>query len=188
MKHLLENDITLTSEWVDRESSSVFWVNFPAAFLHRTLSLPANSLFPRGACVTFPLQTPQHSSCRTTPLPRDLILVQTWGILVKTFSKGTALCSILAARAVPELMVTSSSARSQEGNTWILHHCKKIQGPLTKKAPSRCCFGSKWHWWIVRKITFAFPCFVDSINVFQPKGTMNSSQDSWWIFIDIFNH
>lgn len=66
-------------------------------------------------------------------------------------------------------MVTSSSARSQEGSAWILHHCKRSQGPLTKKAPSRCWFGSKWPWWIIRKITTAFPCLVDSINVSQPS-------------------
>lgn len=169
MKHFLENDITLTSESADRENSSVFWVNFPAAFLHGALSLPASSLFPRGACVTFPLQTLQHSSCRTTPLPRDLILVQTWGILVKTFSKGTALFSILAARAVPELMVTSSSARSQKGNTWNSTTAREVKVHWYKRFPSRCCFGSKWHWWIIRKITFAFPCFVDSTNVFSAQ-------------------
>lgn len=63
-------------------------------------------------------------------------------------------------------MVASSNARRQEGNTWILHYCKTSQDPLTKKTPSRCWFGSKWHWWI---IIIAFPSFVDSINVSQPR-------------------
>lgn len=109
------------------------------------------------------------------------MLVQTWGILVKTFSKGTALCSVLAARAGPELMVTSSSARRQEGNTCILHHCKRSPGPSTKKAPSGCWFGSKWHWWI---ITIAFPCFVDSINVSQPRHNEFQSE----LLMDLHGH
>lgn len=99
----------------------------------------------------------------------DLISVQTWGILVKTFSKGTALCSVLV-------------ARSWEGNSWILHHCKRSQGPLTKRLPVGSGLapnGTDGLWG--RSPLHSHVLWT--VLMFLSQGTMNSSQDSWWIFM-----
>lgn len=76
----------------------------------------------------------------------------------------------------------------------MLHHCKRSQGPLQKRLPVGAGLAPDSTNGLIGRSALHSRVLQTAL-MFLSQGTMNSSQDSWWIFLDIqhcyqnmFNH